>query len=79
MKRNGEWVFWTYGEYEEAVRATAKGLLALGLESKRGVGIMGLFTPEMMFSVFGAIFAGGLSCGKVFTRVGRRIKVVLKS
>ncbi len=56
---------WTYEEYHAAIRSTAKGFLALGLGRRRGVGIMGMFTPEMLFATFGAIFAGGLSCGNV--------------
>ncbi len=66
MKRNGQWVYWTYEEYYREIHNTAKGLLALGLGRRRGVGIMGMFTPEMLFATFGTIFAGGLSCGMCF-------------
>ena len=63
MKREGRWQEWTYAEYLERVRGVAKGFLALGLGRQRGVGIMGLNTPETVFSVFGSVFAGGLSAG----------------
>ena len=63
VKRNGEWISWTYEEYFAASRAAARGLLAVGLERQRGVGIMGFNSPEMMFSFMASVFAGGLSCG----------------
>ena len=63
VKREGRWEEWTYVEYLETVRSVAKGFLALGLRRQRGVGIMGLNTPETVFSILGSIFAGGLSAG----------------
>ena len=64
VKREGRWQAWTYAECLERVRGVAKGFLALGLGRQRGVGIMGLNTPETVFSVFGSVFAGGLSAGE---------------
>ena len=32
MKRNGEWVKWTYREYKEDVRTVAKAFIKLGLK-----------------------------------------------
>ena len=63
VKRNGEWVSWTYEEYFAASRAAARGLLAAGLQRQKGVGIMGYNSPEMFFSFLGSVFAGGLGCG----------------
>ena len=63
VKREGEWKEWTYAEHLETVRSVAKGFLALGLGRQRGVGIMGLNTPETVFSILGSVFAGGLSAG----------------
>ena len=40
VKRDGEWVSWTFSEYQRAARNTAKGFLACGLERQCGVGIM---------------------------------------
>ena len=40
-KKDGNWVYWTYKEYEEECRDVAKGFMRLGLERFAGVGIMG--------------------------------------
>lgn len=64
IKRDGEWIQWNREEYSDGSRRVARGFLACGLEKKKGVGIMGCNSPEWMMSLFGGIFAGGLSCGK---------------
>ncbi|KAL9986588.1 hypothetical protein ACROYT_G000756 [Oculina patagonica] len=63
VKRNNEWVKWTYTEYYEAVRSAAKSFIKLGLERFHGVGIIGFNSPEWLISDLGAIFAGGLAVG----------------
>ncbi|KAJ7326101.1 Long-chain-fatty-acid--CoA ligase acsbg2 [Desmophyllum pertusum] len=63
VKRNNEWVKWTYLEYYESVRAAAKSFIKLGLERYHGVGIVGFNSPEWLISDLGAIFAGGLAVG----------------
>ena len=68
VKREGRWQEWTYAEYLETVRSVAKGFLALGLGRQRGVGIMGLNTPETVFSILGSVFAGGLSAGMYYVQ-----------
>ena len=73
MKRNGEWISWTYEEYYAASRAAARGLLAVGLERQKGVGIMGFNSPEMIFSFLASVFAGGLSCGIYPTSSGETV------
>ena len=73
MKRNGEWISWTYEEYYAASRAAARGLLAVGLERQKGVGIMGFNSPEMIFSFLASAFAGGLSCGIYPTSSGESV------
>ena len=73
VKRNGEWISWTYEEYLAASRAAARGLLAVGLGRQRGVGIMGFNSPEMMFSFMASVFAGGLSCGIYPTSSGETV------
>jgi hypothetical protein len=64
VKRGGEWIKWTREQYNAESRRVARGFLACGLERQKGVGIMGFNSPEWMMSLFGGIFAGGLSCGK---------------
>lgn len=63
VKRNGEWVKWTYAEYYESIQAAAKSFIKLGLERFHGVGIIGFNSPEWLISDLGAIFAGGLAVG----------------
>lgn len=63
VKRNDEWVKWTYAEYYESIQAAAKSFLKLGLERFHGVGIIGFNSPEWLISDLGAIFAGGLAVG----------------
>ncbi|XP_030833090.1 long-chain-fatty-acid--CoA ligase ACSBG2 isoform X2 [Strongylocentrotus purpuratus] len=63
IKRNGDWVKWTYREYWDQSRAAAKSFLKLGLERFHGVGIIGFNSPEWFLSSMGAMFAGGFGVG----------------
>ncbi len=63
VKRNGEWVNWTYKQYLADSRTIAKAFIKLGLERHHAVGILGFNSPEWFISQAGAILAGGLSCG----------------
>lgn len=63
VKRNGEWVKWTYQEYYDSVRSAAKSFIKLGLEPCHGVGIIGFNSPEWLISDIGTIFAGGFAVG----------------
>ncbi|XP_046571351.1 long-chain-fatty-acid--CoA ligase ACSBG2-like isoform X3 [Haliotis rubra] len=63
VKRNGQWVKWTYSQYYATVCRTAKAFIKLGLEPCSGVGIIGFNSPEWFFADLGAIFAGGLATG----------------
>lgn len=63
VKRNGEWMKWSYQEYYKSVCTAAKALIKLGLEPYHGVGIIGFNSPEWLISDLGTIFAGGLAVG----------------
>ncbi|XP_071117767.1 long-chain-fatty-acid--CoA ligase ACSBG2-like isoform X2 [Haliotis cracherodii] len=63
VKRNGEWVQWTYRQYYADICRTAKAFIKLGLEPGSGVGIIGFNSPEWFLADLGAIFAGGLATG----------------
>ncbi|XP_067665724.1 long-chain-fatty-acid--CoA ligase ACSBG2-like isoform X2 [Haliotis asinina] len=63
VKRNGQWVKWTYSQYLASVCRAAKSFIKLGLEPCSGVGIIGFNSPEWFFADLGAIFAGGLATG----------------
>eukprot|EP00118_Oscarella_pearsei_P017797 m.178902 g.178902 ORF g.178902 m.178902 type:complete len:705 (+) comp39196_c0_seq8:124-2238(+) len=63
VKRNGDWVKWTYDEYFRDVKRVAKSFIKLGLEPFHAVGIIGFNAPEWLLSELGAIYAGGVACG----------------
>lgn len=63
VKRNGRWDTLTWREYREQARLTARGLIALGLEPKQGVSIIGFNCPQWFFADVGAILAGGIPAG----------------
>lgn len=63
VKRNGDWVKWTYKEYYDSVCTAGKAFIKLGLKPFHGVGILGFNSPEWLISDLGAIFAGGLAVG----------------
>lgn len=62
-ERDGQWVTWTYSEYQQDVFIAAKAFIQLGLEPYNGVGIIGFNSPEWMISDLGAIHACGLATG----------------
>ena len=41
VKRDGEWVKWTFKEYHRDVKLVAKAFIKLGLQPHHGVGIIG--------------------------------------
>lgn len=53
----------SYTEYFELSCQVAKGFIALGLESRLSVAIIGYNAEEWLLSEMGAIFAGGISVG----------------
>ncbi|KAL3270650.1 hypothetical protein HHI36_021179 [Cryptolaemus montrouzieri] len=57
----------TYKQYLQNVRTCAKAFLALGLERRHGVCILGFNSPEWIISNLAAIFAGGVSSGIYIT------------
>lgn len=59
-KTNGTWKHYTWSEYWEAVRETAKGLIALGHKKGDCVAIVGANRPEWVIAQFGIMAAGGI-------------------
>ena len=51
---------YTFKEYEEAAKRTARGFVACGLERFCGVGVMAHNCPEWALSSVGSIYAGGV-------------------
>jgi len=63
VKRNDEWINWTYKEYQDDCKSAAKAFIKLGLKRFHGVGILGFNSPEWHISAVASVFAGGLTAG----------------
>jgi long-chain-fatty-acid--CoA ligase ACSBG len=79
VKRNGEWMNWTYKQYHADTRTIAKAFIKLGLEQHYAVGILGFNAPEWFIAQTGAIFAGGLSCGIYTTNTPSACKFIAEN
>lgn len=62
-KRDGQWHALDWRAYRERVRATARGLMALGLGAGEHVVIIGFNRVEWFLADLGAIAAGGVPAG----------------
>jgi len=63
VKRNGEWINWTYKEYQDDVRTVAKAFIKLGLKPHFSVNVLAFNCPEWHIAAMAAVAAGGLSTG----------------
>ncbi|ESO88299.1 hypothetical protein LOTGIDRAFT_234625 [Lottia gigantea] len=63
VKINNAWIKWTYQQYYDSCKTTAKSFIKLGLQPHYSVCIMGFNSPEWFFADLGAIFAGGIGVG----------------
>ena len=57
-KRDGVERRWTLLEYYRECLNAARSLIALGVQPKRGVALLGFNAPEWFFGAVGGIFAG---------------------
>ena len=62
-KQAGVWRETRWAEYEELVRSTARGLMALGVGPGRNVAILSSNRPEWFLASLGAIATGGVPAG----------------
>jgi long-subunit acyl-CoA synthetase (AMP-forming) len=76
VKRDGRWVTMTWGEYHDEVTAAAKSLIALGVEPKKGVSIIGYNCPQWMVADVAAIYAGACPAGIYTTNTAPQCKYV---
>ena len=63
VKRNDEWVKWTYTQYLEDIKTVAKAFIKLGLKPHHSVAILGFNAPEWHISAVASVVAGGLTAG----------------
>ena len=76
VKRDGRWVTTTWGEYHDQVMAAAKSFIALGVEPKKGVSIIGYNCPQWMVADVAAIYAGACPAGIYTTNTAPQCKYV---
>lgn len=57
VKRNREWVTWTFKEYYSDIAHAAKSMVRVGVEPFRGVCVLGFNSPEWFISYLGGIMA----------------------
>ena len=60
VKRNDEWLEWSYQQYWDEAKIAAKAFIKLGLAPHHSVCILGFNSPEWFFAQLGAIMAGAL-------------------
>lgn len=63
VKRNNQWINWTYDQYFKESQIVAKAFLKLGLERFHCVAVLGFNAPEWFLTNHGTIMAGGISTG----------------
>jgi len=63
VKRNGDWVKWSYSQYLSDVEKAAAAFVKLGLESRAAVAIMGFNAPEWFIAYQAAVFSNSVGVG----------------
>lgn len=76
-KELGIWNRITWEEYGQKVRYVCMGLVALGLEPKDRVAIIGESRPEWLYADLGNLAAGGVSVGVYTTNSSEEVHYVL--
>lgn len=61
VKREGEWMTWTWKEYYRDIAAAAKSMLRVGVEPFMGVCVLGFNAPEWYIAYLGGIMVRTLS------------------
>ena len=60
VKRNEEWISWSYADYYRDIKCLARAFIQLGLEPRHAVAICGFNCPEWFLSEMACIFTGGM-------------------
>jgi len=69
---------WTYEQYFDEVRGSARALIELGLDPHKSVAILGNNSPEWFSCAVGAVFAGGIVTGVYTTNTPEAVAYQLK-
>jgi long-chain acyl-CoA synthetase len=78
-KVNGHWRSRTWKEYWQAVRETAKGLIALGQQRGECVAIVGANRMEWVICQFGIMAAGGIPAPSYPTNTIEQVAHILRN
>ena len=60
VKRENQWITWSYSEYYDDIKCVARAFIHLGLEPRQSVAICGFNSPEWFLSEMACIYAGGM-------------------
>ena len=60
VKRNGEWISWSYADYYRDIKCLARAFIHLGLEPRHAVAICGFNSPEWFLTEMACIYTGGM-------------------
>lgn len=75
-RQGGAWRSTSWREYGELAHRVARGFIALGLESGKGVAIIGSNRPGWLLADVGAILAGGVPAGIYTTSSAEQCKYI---
>jgi long-subunit acyl-CoA synthetase (AMP-forming) len=75
---DGEWVSTTWGEYWDAVRNLAKGLIALGVQPGDGVALVGNNRRDWVISQMGISAAGAIPAPIYVTNTVEQVAYIVK-
>ncbi|MDH3255649.1 MAG: AMP-binding protein, partial [Acidobacteriota bacterium] len=73
----GVWRTITWADYRDMVRRAAAGFISLGLDSGKGVAIVGFNRPEWFVSELAAVAAGGVPAGVYTTLTVEQMQYVV--
>jgi long-subunit acyl-CoA synthetase (AMP-forming) len=76
VKRDGAWKTVTWREYGRDARLAARALIKLGVESGKGVSLIGQNSPEWLAADVGAILAGGMPAGIYTTNSPEQVRYI---
>lgn len=77
-KRDGQWQGVTWQQYRDTARKAARGMMALGLEPKEGVGILAGNSEEWLFSYMASVACGAVPAGLYTTSSADQAHYVLE-
>jgi long-chain-fatty-acid--CoA ligase ACSBG len=78
VKRDGDWLKWSWSQYSEDARCAARACIALGLERFGVSAILGFNSPEWFLGYISTVLAGGVAAGVYSTNGPDAVHYVLE-